>query len=74
MTPRFKIGQQFIKQGRKRRDVETISDILTTTNSAGEVVKIRYAATHEFLGQIITDYDVIETTIARGLISNATSE
>lgn len=68
MNVRFKVGDQFIRQGRKRKDVETIIDILTTRNTSGEVVKIRYVATHEFLGQTVTDHDVCDTTIARGKI------
>ncbi len=44
-------------------------DILKTYNSKGELVKIRYVSAHEFCGRIVMDYDVCETTIARGLIS-----
>ncbi len=72
MTPQFKIGQKFIRVRSNIRDrdkvVETIIDVLTTTNQAGETVKIRYVAKHIFLSQVITDRDVISTTIARGLI------
>jgi hypothetical protein len=48
-----------------------VIDIYTTLNSAGDVVKIRYAATHQFMGQTITDHDVIETTISMGLLTLA---
>jgi hypothetical protein len=65
MTPRFSIGQQFTTRG-KGSKLCTVTDILTTTNSKGEVVKIRYVATHEFCGQTVTDHDVLETTIAMG--------
>ena len=68
-TPRFKIGTTFTPQSRKGAGVHTVTDVLTTRNSKGEVVKIRYEATHEFMGQTLTDNDVLETTIARGLIS-----
>lgn len=68
MKARFKIGQQFIRQHTKRKDVETITDILTTRNTSDEVVKIRYVAEHDFMGQTVTDYDVLDTTIAKGLI------
>ena len=68
-TPRFKIGTTFTPQSRKGAGVHTVTDVLTTRNSKGEVVKIRYEATHEFCGQTLTDTDVLETTIARGLIS-----
>lgn len=65
----YPIGTQFIKPGRKRKDIETVVDILTTTNSKGEVVAIRYIATHDFMGQVIADRDVVGTTIARGLLN-----
>ena len=53
----------------KRKDIETVVDIhITTSSLTGEVVKIRYACSHDFLGQDIVDYDVNATTISRGLI------
>lgn len=61
--PRFSIGQQFYTSGKHPR-LCTVTDILTTCNLAGETVKIRYVATHEFMGQTITDNDVLETSIA----------
>ena len=67
MTPRFKIGTTFIPVGRGY--VCTVTDIHTTTNAKGEFVKLRYVAEHMFAGKVVTDYDVTETTIARGLIS-----
>ncbi len=70
MEPRFNIGTQFIRQSRKHKYVETIIDILTTTNYAGEVKAIRYVAEHEFCGQMVVDSDICDTTVARGLLSN----
>lgn len=61
--PRFKIGSQFWSRG-KVSHLCTITDILRTTNSAGELVKLRYVATHEFMGHLLEDNDVCETTIA----------
>ena len=60
---KFKIGQQFMS-GSRNPVVCTVVDIYTTYDHAGNVVKIRYVADHEFAGQIITDYDVNETSIA----------
>lgn len=65
--PRFPVGTQFTTRGKHVR-LCTVIDVWTTTNLAGEVVSVRYVATHEFCGQIVTDNDVCETTIARGLI------
>ena len=65
MEPKFNIGTQF-KRRHSKHGTETVTDILTTINSAGETVKISYVATHEFCGQTVTDRDVCQTTIAMG--------
>ena len=67
MKPRFDIGTTFIRYSSKQKVPETITDILTTTNSAGEVVKIRYVTKHQFCGQSITDVDVCDATISRSI-------
>ena len=64
----YAIGTQFIRATGKSRPVETIVDIYTTRNDAGEVVKLRYVATHDYLGQAVTDHDVPEATIVRAQI------
>jgi len=64
ITPRFKIGTRFIRRKTKRQDVETIIDIYTTTNSKGEIVRIRYVAELDFMGQAVIDFDVYDSTIA----------
>ena len=64
------IGTKFTRRlSPKRTDVCTVVDILRTYNSANELVNLRYVATHEFLGQLVTDRDVCAVTIARNLIS-----
>ena len=67
MTHRFPIGTKYITRG-KRHDVCTVVDHLTTTNSKGEIVAVRYVTEHEFCGQTVTASDVVDTTIARGLL------
>lgn len=67
--PRFKVGQRFKTSGKYPR-VCTIVDIFRTVNLAGECVKLRYVATHEFCGQTVTDHDVLDATIAKGLIAD----
>lgn len=66
----IEIGTTFIKQrGKVKNDrIETVTDILKTYNSAGEHIKTRYVAEHDFLGQKVTDRDVLGVTIQRGLI------
>jgi hypothetical protein len=63
----YKIGTQYYSSGKNKR-LCTVTDILTTYNHRGEKVKIRYVASHEFLGQLVTDYDVCETSIKRGRV------
>jgi len=62
---KFPIGTQY-RTRNKRKDLCTVTDQLTTTNAKGETVSIRYVATHEFCGQTVTDYDVVEASISRG--------
>jgi hypothetical protein len=64
-TTRFQIGQQFTTRGKRPR-LCTVTDILKTYNARGELVRVRYVATHEFMGQTVTDHDVCETTVAMG--------
>lgn len=63
----YPIGTKYLGGG-KRKDECTVVDILKTYNNAGESVRVRYVATHQFMGQAITDYDVCAVTIARGLL------
>lgn len=60
-------GTTFIKRGRKNKANWTVTDRLETFNRAGELVKVRYVATSNVLGQTITDNDLVAVTIARGL-------
>lgn len=67
---KFPIGTQFIKVSAKgkRRDLCTVVDIYRTYNSEGKLVSLRYVAEHNFMGQNVMDYDVVETTIIRALM------
>jgi hypothetical protein len=64
---KYPIGTKFKTRGKNPR-VYTVSDILKTYNNSGELVQIRYIAYHEFMGQLVYDRDIVETTIAMGLI------
>ncbi len=70
MDARFTIGTTF-KTGGKYPHLCTVVDIHRTYNDAGELVKIRYVATHEFMGQVVRDQDVVDTTIAKGIQSES---
>ena len=69
-THRFPIGTKFVRRDplAASQRVRTVIDHLTTTNSKGDVVAIRYVASHSFCGQTVTESDVVDTTIARGLL------
>lgn len=67
-SQRYPIGTMFRPIGRHSK-VCTVTDFLRTYNSRGDMVRVRYVAQHQFLGQTITDHDVAEATIARGFIS-----
>jgi hypothetical protein len=62
------IGTMYKSRGKSPR-VCTVTDILTTYNSKGELVKTRYVSTHEFMGQTVTEYDVPASAISMGLIT-----
>ena len=63
----YAIGTKFKSRGKYPREC-TIVDIYKTYNAAGELVKIGYVATHEFMGQIVTERDLPTASIARGLL------
>ena len=63
----YPIGTKFKTQSKFPKEC-TVIDIYKTYNNKNELVKTRYVAIHEFLGQTITDYDVVQPTIGRGLI------
>lgn len=62
----YAIGTQFITAGKHGR-LCTVIDILSTFNHSGELVKTRYIATHEMMGQVVVDHDVNDVTVARGI-------
>lgn len=68
MSTDYAIGTRFIKVGDKAKRTWTVIDILKTYNHAGEMVMTRYVAQTEIMSQVMTDHDVVKTTIARGLI------
>jgi len=67
MAHRFPIGTQYLDRHGKRADLCTVTEQLTTRNSRGEVVREFYWSTHPMLGAPVTDHDVVDVTIARGV-------
>lgn len=68
MNKRNLIGVQYKTRG-KHPKLCTVVDEHTTYNRAGDVVKVAYVATHEFLGQIVSERDVCQTSILMGEVS-----
>jgi hypothetical protein len=66
--PKFPIGTQFWSSGKNKR-LSTVVDVYTTVDSAGNIMNFRYVASHVFLGQTLFNYDVVEASIARNLVS-----
>ena len=44
-----------------------VSDVWSTFNSRGELVQTRYVVTHQFMGQQVTERDVLAITIQKAL-------
>jgi len=67
-SQRFPVGTSYTPRVSKGKTSQTctVVDFHTTRNIAGEIVKCSYVSTHIFCGQIVTEIDVLETTIARG--------
>lgn len=70
MTGDYPIGTKYTGRNGRGFRVCTVIDVHHTYSKlTGELVKTRYVATHDFCGQAVTDYDVVQPTIARNLIS-----
>jgi hypothetical protein len=65
-TARFPIGLEFDYYGVRNNKHRKITDIMTTTNSKGEVTEILYECSHDFLGQKMKEL-MCDTAIARSL-------
>ena len=65
----YAIGTKYMSQGKHKR-LCTITDILKTYNSKGELVRTVYVSEHEFMGQTITDSSVLPITVKMGLLDN----
>ena len=61
----YPIGTRFTPLGKFQTE-NTVTDILKTYNSKGDLVRVRYVATHTFMGQTVTHHDIAPATIARG--------
>jgi len=76
MTPRFPIGLTFYsKRFTKAKEAteHQIIKIYTTRDEAGNVVKIEYLVSHDFLGRYVTEL-LCDTSIARSLTNEQLKE
>lgn len=62
----IEIGTQYTTRG-KHPKVCTVTDILKTYNAKSELVRVRYVAEHQLMGQTVVDRDVCATTILMGI-------
>ena len=69
-TQRFPVGTKYARIGepQDKENPWTVVNFLVTKGLEGNIVQARYMATKMFMGRAIVDRDVLETTIARGLI------
>mgnify|MGYP003659939297 CR=1 FL=1 len=63
---KYPIGTKYLTRGKHPR-LCTVTDIWKTYDFRGDLVHKRYVATHEFLGQTVTEVDLPEATVARGV-------
>lgn len=66
--PKYLPGTTYKTRGRQPR-LCTVIDVHITYSLAGDLVRVRYVSIHEFMGQTITNNDVVQTTIDMGLVS-----
>lgn len=69
MKFKFEIGQTYTHKRKNSEQLRTIVDRLETYNAKGELIKLRYVTEHSFMGQILTDDDVLEVSICRALMA-----
>ena len=63
----YPIGTKYMTRG--KHPVEcTVVDVHTTTNLAGEIVRVDYVTEHLFCNQLVREKGVCTVTIARGLL------
>lgn len=74
MRINIEIGVTKYRARNKRKDIYTVVDILKTYNSKGELVKTRYVAECDFMGQKLTDYDQTDTGIQLAIAQNGKVE
>lgn len=66
---KYPIGMKF-KTRHKSPRLCTIVDIHKTYNSKGELVRSVYVTEHEFMGQVVREQNVVQTTIDMGLMEH----
>ncbi len=76
MKPKYRVGTTYTTRGKHPKLCKVVDILQTYSERDGyeEPVKIRYVSEHEFCGQIVTDSDVCEATIAMGNPQNVTDE
>lgn len=65
---KYPIGTKFQTRGKHPKSC-TVTDCRTVLDAHGAIVDHYYVATHEFMGQVVTDRHVLELSITMGLVS-----
>lgn len=66
MTATFEIGTEFLSSGKHPHHC-TVDEVFKTYNSKGELCRVTYLVSHQFVGQRVSEHDVCAVTIARGV-------
>ena len=66
IKPRFPVGTLYITRHKAPKLCKVV-DYHTTLNLDGDIVKSRYVSEHTLMGQVVTDSDVAEATVAMGV-------
>ena len=59
------VGTQYLDRNKR---ICTVMDIWSTYNLAGELVQTRYVCQHVFMGQTVTERDVLAITIQKNRV------
>jgi len=62
----YPLGHKFtVTRGKQSPRVCTVADYRVTLDGQGQFVEFRYVVTYLFMGQMIVDNDVVQTTLDR---------
>lgn len=66
------IGTWFLPVGKNKRPQKVV-DIITSFNSKGDLIAVRYVSEHDFCGQTVVARDLPRATVSRGIMNLSAS-